>query len=98
MGAKVKERVAKILEWPNVSAIIFAAFALFNVSLRGIIATRYFCVGVWGSLVGNLHHVKIHQSGVLVLILLRQVQEAILFVEGIGGEVGIDGDEAEGGI
>ena len=70
--------------------------ALFNVSLRGIIATRYFCVGVWGSLVGNLHHVKIHQSGVLVLILLCQVQEAILLLEGNGREVGIDGDEAEG--
>ena len=50
------------------------------------------------SLVGNLHHVKIHQSGVLVLILLCQVQEAILLVEGNGGEIGIDGDEAEGRI
>ena len=40
------------------------------------------CGGVGGSLVGNLHHVKIHQSGVLVLVLLCQVQEAILLVEG----------------
>ena len=57
------------MEWPNVSVIFFAVLALFNVSLRGIIATRYFCVGVWGSLFGNLHHVEVHQSGVLVLVL-----------------------------
>ncbi len=49
-----------------------------------------------GALFGNLHHVEVHQSGVLVLVLLRQLQESILFVEGNGREVGIDGNEAEG--
>jgi len=30
-----RERVAKLLEWPNVSVILFTALALFN-SLRGM--------------------------------------------------------------
>ena len=37
-----------------------------------------------------------YQSGVLVLVLLRQVQEPVLFVEGNGREIGINGDETEG--
>ena len=59
-------------------------------------------------LVGNLHHVEVHQAGVFVLVLLRQVQKPVvpshdviniagpsLLVEGNGGEVGIDGDIME---
>ena len=52
---------------------------------------------VWRS-VGNLHHVEIHQAGVLVLVTLRQVQEPVALIEWDGREVGIDGDKAEGGI
>ena len=51
----------------------------------------------WRS-VGNLHHVEIHQAGVLVLVTLRQVQEPVALIEWDGREVGIDGDKAEGGI
>ena len=56
-----------------------------------------------------LHHVEVHQAGVLVLVLLRQMQEPVvpshdviniagpsLLVEGNGREVGIDGDETKG--
>jgi len=46
--------------------------------------------------VGNLHHVEVHQSGMLILVLLRQVEKPILLVEGNSGEVGINSDEAEG--
>lgn len=46
----------------------------------------------------NTHHVEEHQAGVLILVLLCQMSEAVLFIEGNGREIGIDGDEAESGM
>ena len=53
---------------------------------------------IFKELFGNLHHVEVHQAGVLVLVLLRQMQKPVLLVEGNGRKVGINGDEAEGGV
>jgi len=46
----------------------------------------------------QFQHVKVHETGVLILVFLGQMNEAVLFIEGNGGEVGIDGDETESGI
>lgn len=44
-----------------------------------------------------IHHVEKHQAGMLVLVLLRQMNETVLFVEGNSGEIGIDSDVTECG-
>ncbi len=75
----------------NYAVSVHSIFA--GTSCKPIIYNRLFGLTL---LFGNLHHIEIHQAGVLVFVFLRQMQESILFVKGNGREVGIDGDETEG--
>ncbi len=46
----------------------------------------------------HIHHVEEHQASVLVLFLLGECLETILFIKWNGREIGIDSDEAESRI
>ena len=49
------------------------------------------------NLSSNIHHIEEHEASMLVLVLLRQMNETVLFVERNGGEIGIDSDVTECG-
>ena len=41
------------------------------------------------NLSSNIHYIEEHEASMLVLVLLRQMNETVLFVERDGGEIGI---------
>ena len=43
----------------------------------------------------NIHHIEEHEASVLVLLFLREMYKAILFIEGNGREVCVNGDITE---